>query len=201
MGQEVAFTALTSLVSLFGICYLLFWRYRSLRVDKFRQDMFELRDELFDYASAGNVEFDERAYGLLRSTINGYIRHAHRMTLWHVVFLGLLIRRQDVKLAETFINRWEKATTALPDEVKERLEAFKWRMEKLVVKHFFTAAPEFFIILVPLALIALVALFIVVCVEMASSRRVSAAVWNTLRSGLMLNKVDDAAMLHGEQVA
>ena len=67
-------TALTSTISLFGILYLLLWRYRAYRVDLFRHKMFKLRDELFDDAADGNIDFNSPAYQLLRTTMNGFIR-------------------------------------------------------------------------------------------------------------------------------
>jgi len=201
MSREVAITSLASLVSLFGICYLLFWRYRSLRVDKFRQDMFELRDELFDFAVAGSIDFNQRSYGILRSTMNGYIRHAHRMTLWHVIFVSLLVSKKDFELVDTYDEKWAVATKRLPDEVKVKMEEFQERMEILVTKHLFTAAPEFFI-LIPVLLLALTVIAtVLVCKRVASSKTVSADVWSKLRQSLRLNKIDDAALLYGEQVA
>jgi hypothetical protein len=203
MSREMAITSLASLASLFGICYLLFWRYRSLRVDKFRQDMFELRDDLFDFAAAGNIDFNGRAYGILRSTMNGYIRHAHRMTLWHVIFLGLFVNQKDMDIIDTFDERWALANKRLPGEVKQKLEEFHARMEMLVTKHFFTAAPEFFILIPILLFILVVVGTVVACKQMASrsKKSLSADVWSKLRQSLRLNKIDDAALLYGEQVA
>ena len=86
MSESIHWTALPSLISLAGLWWFLFWPYRDLRVDKFRQEMFALRDELFDYAgSSAQLSFDDTSYGILRSAINGFIRHGHRFTLWQTL--------------------------------------------------------------------------------------------------------------------
>ena len=81
-------TVLSSLISLTGIWCLLFILYRDYRADSLRQDLFEIRDELFDQAASGLVDFDEPAYDMLRETLNGNIRFAHRLSLLRVVFIG-----------------------------------------------------------------------------------------------------------------
>jgi hypothetical protein len=43
-------------------------------LDRFRQDVFGLRDELWDFAASGQISFDDPAYRLLRQLMNGFIR-------------------------------------------------------------------------------------------------------------------------------
>ncbi len=54
--------------------------YRSATTDKFRQDLFALRAELFDYAREGAVPFDNRSYVRLRNLLNSMIRFAHEVS-------------------------------------------------------------------------------------------------------------------------
>ncbi len=79
---------LFSVASLAGLVVLYFWLYRDYRIDLFRQRLFALRDELFDLARSGAISFDDRAYGLLRSTLNGFIRFGHRLTFFPVAWLA-----------------------------------------------------------------------------------------------------------------
>src|SRR5580658_4090425 len=72
--------ALHIVMGLAAIWILLFKLVRDYRIDALRNRLFALRDDLFDYASAGNVEFDEPAYFKLRGVINSLIRFAHRLT-------------------------------------------------------------------------------------------------------------------------
>ena len=45
-------TAINSSVTLLLLVFLVFFAYQTYRVDKFRQDLFLIRDELFDAAFA-----------------------------------------------------------------------------------------------------------------------------------------------------
>ena len=53
----------------------------EMRLDSFRQNMFAIRDELFDFAADGNIAFDHPAYMMLRNQMNGFIRYAHHLTV------------------------------------------------------------------------------------------------------------------------
>lgn len=51
--------------------YLVF--YKRTRTDSFREDMFTIRDEMFDYMWKNNLSFDTPSYKLLRSSLNSAI--------------------------------------------------------------------------------------------------------------------------------
>lgn len=74
--------------------FLVFGLFNSYRSDLLRQELFEIRDRLFDEAVAGQISFDSRAYRATRLVLNGLLRFAHRVSLARfVVALGLLDRR------------------------------------------------------------------------------------------------------------
>ena len=68
-------TVTQSAILLMGLGVILFWLWPSVRLDCFRQEMFAIRDELFDYASSGRVSFSHPGYRLLRQSMNGFIRY------------------------------------------------------------------------------------------------------------------------------
>jgi hypothetical protein len=51
-----------SLLWVILLVFVVFRLWPEQRVDLFRQQVFMARDELFDFAAAGNVRFDEPAY-------------------------------------------------------------------------------------------------------------------------------------------
>ncbi len=76
-----------------GLLWILyFWMYRNYRLDAFRQDLFAIRDELFDMAIAGDVGFDNRAYRMLRSSINWNIQFGHKTGFLDLVCRYLFLR-------------------------------------------------------------------------------------------------------------
>src|SRR5438105_11888454 len=109
--KHEAMTVIASLVSLLGLWTLLFWFYHDYAIDKVRQEMFALRDQFFDEAAAGLIPFDHPAYGLLRSTMNGFIRFAHKLTLPDLLVLGVIDRFSSdrVSAEQAFSSRFGKA--------------------------------------------------------------------------------------------
>lgn len=83
-------------VFLLGLSLGLLWFtysyfYKRTRLDALREDLFTIRDELFDYVWRHQLSYDLPAYGLLRLAINGMIRDAHKLNVWTMI-LYLLTR-------------------------------------------------------------------------------------------------------------
>jgi hypothetical protein len=78
-----------SACSLSGFLYFFCWHEH--RIDTYRQRLFGVRDDLFDFAASGGIKFDDPAYTTLRDLSNGLIRFAHRLTftrVWAIVLFG-----------------------------------------------------------------------------------------------------------------
>ena len=128
MNELAAF--LISLISIVFILFLLLWRYRDYRTDAFRQIMFQLRDELFDEARKGMINFDDDAYVMLRSAINGFIRFGHKLNLMQVMLLHITLKENYV--SESFSERLKKNCT---DEQKEIIISYYTRMNDHIIEH------------------------------------------------------------------
>lgn len=149
-------------IALLLLWVLFFWLYRDYRLDLFRQQLFALRDELFDVALAGEIRFDDKAYGLLRITINGTIQYGHQLG-----FLQLLCdwwftkndpqRKQNV---EVFKLKWETACAELSPEATVKIRAIRQRLHFLIIQQVvFTS----FILFV--TLVAFVIAFLLRCLQ------------------------------------
>lgn len=192
MEGSVMFTVLSSVVYLLGIWYLVFWKYRTYSVDAFRQDMFTLRDELFDAAREGLIDFDHPAYGILRSTINGFIRFGHRFTIGQFLFMMILIKHKDLELVADFSEDWGRATADLDEDARERMEEFRERMNGIAVKQLVLGTPEFFVFY-PFILLAIVGWL---CWKHAPRR--TAGVWTFIRCKVF-PEIDSAAYFYGRK--
>jgi hypothetical protein len=84
--------AIESLVSL-GILLGLMNLYNAYRVDRLRDDLFAVRDRLFDEARAGRISFDSPAYRSVRAMCNGLIRFGHTTSLSEFIAFKVLIPR------------------------------------------------------------------------------------------------------------
>ena len=157
---HTAFVAISSLISITGLWWLLFWLYPDYRLDLFRQQIFCLRHRLFEMASAGKIDFNHPAYGMLRSMMNGNIRLAHRMSLLRILLFVALIRGQPLReLASDFESHWQKVSETLNSDVRLELQDFRNRMHVIILRHVLLNSPilvlSMLTIIVPIVLWAI----------------------------------------------
>jgi hypothetical protein len=141
-------------VAIIGILVLVLL-YRNFRVDWLRDELFALRDELFDFAVSADL-INEPSYRQLRNTMNAMIRYSHKISLVRLILVVVLERL--IIPPERRINpiyEWEVSLSKLfPDHRKELL-VFHRRMGALVMR--FIAGG---IIANPVHLLLLMAVFI-----------------------------------------
>ncbi|MBM3329157.1 MAG: hypothetical protein FJY67_06765 [Calditrichaeota bacterium] len=92
MSNEL-FATLLLLFSLLGLGLVWHLFVKELQRDAFRQRVFALRDELFDYIASENLGFDHPAYIHFRTLFNGAIRFSNRIRLFDLLVLRLLGKR------------------------------------------------------------------------------------------------------------
>ena len=131
--------------------------------------MFTVRDELFDYAAAGNIGFDDPAYLLLRRSMNGFIRYAHQLTFFRLcltlVGWRILGQKPDLKWA----REWEAALKRIKSpDVEKSLREFHTRTIMLVVKRLVSGSPVLLGVLLVTALNSGFVNLRQACVEAAS---------------------------------
>lgn len=123
----------SSALALFALIFLV-WR-TDLRTDQFRQRMFAIRDELFDYAASGAVAFEDPAYQLLRNFMNGFIRYAHRLTFFQLILTIFRWNITEQVHPLTWHSRWLKSLEPLPEETRTAMGAFHGRAMDVVARH------------------------------------------------------------------
>jgi len=110
-----------------------FWIYQEYRVDKTRQEIFAIRDELFDFAAAGNIYFNHPSYVMLRTTMNGMIRFTHRVNLIMVIML-ILMNLKTVE-AKAFVESYDESVASLDSSTRDKLNNYLGRMNWAIVNH------------------------------------------------------------------
>jgi hypothetical protein len=114
----------------------------TIRLDRFRQDMFSIRDEFFDYAASGNISFNDPAYRLLRQLMNGFIRYGHQLTFFRVCVTVVQIKVMRRTYDLTWTVKWERALGNIKDEkVRASLNAFHDRAATLVATRLVLGSP------------------------------------------------------------
>ena len=72
-----------------GLLFFVYhYMYKRTRLDQLREDIFTMRDELFDYMWQHNVSYQLPAYQLMRNLLNGLIRFADKLSLPAVFLLA-----------------------------------------------------------------------------------------------------------------
>lgn len=129
----------------------------TVRLDGFRQDMFTIRDELFDYAASGNIAFNDPAYKLLRQLMNGYIRYGHQLTFFRVCVTEFQAKVSGNTNELIWTTKWGKALTDIKDEnVRASLSSFHDKTASLVARRLVFGSP----VLVLLLLIAMITMVV-----------------------------------------
>jgi hypothetical protein len=123
-----------SLLTLIVLSFVIFALWPGQRIDLFRQQMFALRDDLFDFAADRNISFDDRAYVLLRELMNGFIRYAHNLTPFRVLMSFLHWKCTSREPVGNWTESWNEALNQVEDrDVRDKLQLFHSRVTDLVL--------------------------------------------------------------------
>ena len=116
---------------------LIFWCRRKYRVDALRYRLFVYRDELFDLALDGTLDFSDQAYALLRQSINSMLRFSHKVSLVRVILVYRCCRGSDFdEIRDLHDKAWRDAIGSLSsDEARNRVQDIHDSYLLEVVKH------------------------------------------------------------------
>jgi hypothetical protein len=155
IAQVVTILQSAIFLALFFVLVLKLWP--SLRLDTFRQQMFVVRDELFDYAASGKIGFNDPAYRLLRQSMNGFIRYAHQLTFFRLCLTIMHWRIFSDKPELSWALKWEHALEHVGDEsVIKDLREFHTRALSLVIERLVSGSPVLLLLLITAVVTVLV---------------------------------------------
>lgn len=151
-------TIVGSSLTLILLVVIVFELWPAQRTDIFRQEMFELRDELFDFAAQGQIGFDDPAYTLLRQLMNGFIRYAHNLTPFRVLFSFLRRRLLSTPPTEDWSALWKAALEKIPDgDQRNKMEEFHSKTTNLVTGQLILSPGLVLTLIIPLMAVVLLA--------------------------------------------
>ena len=120
---------------------LAFWQYlwRPYSVDVFRQNLFTLRNELFDLAASGEtgLGFTSKEYILLRRWIHSTIRLAEAVEFVRLFIPVLLVRDQE----EPKNSLVDAIDSAQDDELKAKLNVIRAKCGLEMFMHLLRTSP------------------------------------------------------------
>jgi len=125
---------LVSLLGLFGLWVVVYYLWTDYRSDSYREDIFSVRDEMFMYAAEGNVPFDHPAYTLLRTRMNGLLRHGHELTITRMLIIIAGSKGLRIDSNHPF-SEWKRSVQELRPDVQKQMKDFNLRVNIFVFQH------------------------------------------------------------------
>jgi len=135
---------LIDFLSFLGLIWIMFWLYPTMRVESFRDRMLALRDEMFLDAAKGYLDFDDAAYGMLRSTMNGLIRFGDRISFMQLFLIVIFTK----PTGDGFTQKLQKHLENLPSEKRDKLNHYRDRMDSLLIWHVIWLEPALGVFLI-----------------------------------------------------
>jgi hypothetical protein len=162
-------------LTLIVLAFVIFGLWPGQRTDLFRQQMFAVRDELFDFAADENISFDDPAYILLRGLMNGFIRYAHNLTPFRISTSYLRSKYIPTNSNDKWTESWDKALNQIENrETRAKLQQFHSKATDLVLGQLLLSPGPLIIGLPTLALAALL------LIQYTSARNIYRGVTNRI---------------------
>lgn len=135
MSQLMLYISLSAL-TLGILVWVFMFEYRSYRVAVLRHHLFEARDNLFAAAARGELSFNDRAYGMVRSVINGLILKGEAVSIPYIVLLFFMCSREDREArSKEFEERLSKAIARLSKPGKTAIDKALQEINICLVSH------------------------------------------------------------------
>jgi hypothetical protein len=123
--------------ALLVVCWWL-WaiEYRRYRILLLKNYLFEARDELFTAALRKRLSFDDPAYGMTRTILNGMLRQAEALSLPHMT--GMMLTRfwwSNTRIEYRFNAQFERAQTQLTEDGRAAVRKALDQAHVAIVSH------------------------------------------------------------------
>lgn len=143
-------SAIESLISLTLLLGLMV-AYNRYRVELLRDELFALRDAMYDDALDGKLSFESSAYGAGRAMFNGMIRFAHKISLLQFLCYSALVPRVANEAA---ISRFEAVEGSWQAGDREIVRGYLVMANRCVVRHLMRSPFFLVTVLLPVVLFA-----------------------------------------------
>lgn len=133
---------------------LFFYEHRQYWIDSTRQEIFRIRDDLFDAAIEKGIPFDHPAYGMTRQTMNSLIRLLPQITIPQVITMYLIHNRVvRSRRADDYVIRRREAMRSLPHAAQRVIIMKTIKVHIALIRYLLHVSPltwPFVVVLKPL---------------------------------------------------
>lgn len=116
-----AINVIKTAAALIALWLLWYYCFRPLIIESYRQQLFKIRDRLFDYAADGNLSFNSDAYARLRLLTNSMIRFGHQVTFSRALFTAASVVVRPDPMASRGLEYILEPISSLPESQKSYL--------------------------------------------------------------------------------
>ena len=115
--MDHAIVAMTTIVGV-GVLLLIYFLWRRLRLEIFRDHLFHLRERWFDLALDSNstIQFESPLYRSVEQSLCGMLQFAHRVSFSFVMLVQIGERIQNIETDVEPIERITEGIKKVPDE-------------------------------------------------------------------------------------
>lgn len=105
-----------------SVFFILLHYYKKYCVDAYRQEIFKIRDELFNFAAEGGIDFSHPAYAMVRTYLNGTIRFTEHLSLVRMITANVVLKRHASHFEADIANRLKGLTEAQREAISVALD-------------------------------------------------------------------------------
>jgi len=136
------------------VWWLFFVAKQNYCLDLTRQKLFNIRDKLFDAAANREIPFDEPAYGMTRTTLNGMIRFTHQV---NIPFLAVIFLTHKYvykgRRSTDYRQQFDAAMKHLPIKQKQLLLKALADAHLTIINYVMSTSPILWPILKPISIL------------------------------------------------
>lgn len=136
MSEIELFKSLASLITIAIAFVFFYWVWRQYAIDVMRQQLFELRDQLFDLATEGKLHREGDTYKTLRKIFNANVRFAHEMDWVHMfVFYLMAIMKRKGAIFRNAMHVAHLVTSIEDAKTRSEVQKLMLKMHLVVAWH------------------------------------------------------------------
>jgi hypothetical protein len=125
-----------TMISLAALVLLFAFPYEHYRVERLKEDLFSIRDALFETAAAGNISFESTAYRGARTMLNGMIRCAPEIGITQCIVTFLVVPKDQFSSS---LEEWNKALSAAPGADRALVRNYIIEAHTRIARHVLTS--------------------------------------------------------------
>jgi hypothetical protein len=167
---------LMTLLGCVAVVVFMYGPWQRMVADAVRQRWFEIRDDVFDVAARGEIEFSDPHYLQFRSSVNCLIRHAEGTTLWRALAVYRCLRGSGRVIQSSHATLTSEVGKPVPSQIRHaETQVLRWFALLMWLR-----SP--FLIIATFALILLSPLILLFATASAPLRRAPFAAAATVRT-------------------